>query len=158
MPTLLQQLTPFTCGLACIESLTTDLGCRITEAEILRSYKNELLSKLPNNEVFGATTPEDHQMILAKQGLKSELFHMITKKELHALFSSNVNCIVTCIISPAEIHTFRVLSFNGTDSVQLMDPDFLNNGVATTECSLDQLLAWNSHFVFVEQISPTPQE
>ncbi|MBL9185041.1 MAG: hypothetical protein JNN17_23040 [Verrucomicrobiaceae bacterium] len=158
MPTLLQQLTPFTCGLACIESLTTDLGCRITEAEILRRYKNELLSKLPQIEQFGATTPEDHQLILSKQGLKSDLLHLITKKELHALFSSNVNCIVTSVITPAEIHTFRVLSFDGSNSVKLMDPGFFNNGVTIAECTLDQLLAWDSRFLFVEQISQAPQE
>ena len=66
---LVQQLTPFTCGLACIESVSFDLGHPITQAELLVRYKDELIGSAGEKiEQFGAqpeTTSNTFLTILA---------------------------------------------------------------------------------------------
>ncbi|HOG93423.1 MAG TPA: hypothetical protein PLE80_07610, partial [Opitutaceae bacterium] len=58
---LVQQLTPFTCGLACVESITTDAGRPITQAQLMVRFKGLLLQTIPNVGIFGAT----NQLVLA---------------------------------------------------------------------------------------------
>lgn len=153
--TLVQQLTPFTCSLACVESLTTDLGKRISETEILREFKAELRSQIVKVEQFGAASPELVDYILKSKGFVTKLAHQNSKDELLEFWSLFGGCIVTCIISPSEIHTYRIIEFRD-ESVELMDPGFFRVSAGSETCTIDQLLLWDSRFLFVS-IPPSVQ-
>lgn len=66
--TIVQQITPFTCGLACIESVCADFGRPKKQEDFLREFKNELIGDIKDIGVFGATSLDLMVHILQKQG------------------------------------------------------------------------------------------
>jgi hypothetical protein len=69
-PMSARQAIPFTCGLACVASLSEDFGRPITQAELLSRYIALLLRTVPNSEVFEATGPEVLSEILQDLGYR----------------------------------------------------------------------------------------
>jgi hypothetical protein len=70
---IVQQLTPFTCGLACIESVSFDLGRPITQAELLVRYKQELIGSTEKIEHFGAATGGHIEYFLNDLGFRTSV-------------------------------------------------------------------------------------
>lgn len=121
--TLVQQITPFTCGLACIESLTRDFGVGISQCEMLIKYKELLLSEAPKLEDFGSITFTGISTILEDRGLDGECHHSNTPHNIINALQTSKNGIIWAKVDEGQNHYFRFSDFlNG--QLFVMDPRF----------------------------------
>lgn len=147
--TLVQQLTPLTCGLACVESLSIDMGFPVTQAELLKRFKSELLFQLPETWRFGSTSQYLLVEILHQLGFGTELVKPEPLGHLAKRYKANDNSIVVCQCAPGAVHCFRVGRFLSTDLLEVMDPAFDAPSARIIELPLSQLVKWDSYHIFV---------
>jgi hypothetical protein len=136
--TFVQQITPFTCGLACIESLTTDLGVSITQSEILTRFKAVLLNGLPKHEIFGVSSPPLIAYIFRDLGLQATEETISDSDILRQRITSNPHCILTATVSPGNTHTFRCVGLD-SDKLVMMDPGFFNQSAVLIGVPLSEV-------------------
>jgi hypothetical protein len=67
---IVQQLTPFTCFLACLESFTTERGKPYTQCDLLTKYRQRLYNDVPDKGDFGASSDTLMEFIWTDLGYK----------------------------------------------------------------------------------------
>ena len=152
--TLVQQITPFTCGLACIESLTRDFNVGITQCEMLVKYKGLLLGEVSRLEDFGAITSLKVAEILEDRGLNGVLY---TSENLAGLIEALLNCPQGIIWHEIKMednknknHFFRLSDYNkNSNQVFVMNPQFDLPAAKTGWVDLSDFLSGNSHFLLL---------
>ncbi|MEY2466306.1 MAG: Peptidase family [Verrucomicrobiota bacterium] len=150
--TIVQQLTPFTCGLACIESVCADFGRPKKQEDLLREFKNELIADIKDIGVFGATSLGLMVHILQKQGftvqacedhrpeIQQEVFEKIdlTKRAI----------IITAHFNLDAWHSVRFAGMKKQDDVIfVVDPSFGTAGIS--EHSISNLIKWKYKFLMI---------
>ena len=148
--TLIQQITPFTCGLACIESLLFDLGQPITQADMLKKYKSLLKANITQIEHFGATTPDVMARILRDQNCLVELVQINSPTTLTERLVANSNCLMVATVSPGNTHCFRFIC-QDDQFFQLMDPGFNQPSATIHQISIVTVANWSPFCLFVQQ-------
>ena len=149
------QITPFTCGLACIESVATDLGISITQCDMLIKYKQELLADVPDYGDFGSTSPPLIQTIWRNLGLngawtrdhdiphvRNTVFANINPKQAVLIFSN---------LEKRAWHCTRFIQLNGAHCVDLMVPVFHQPAAATLTFSFQDLADWDFHYAVISR-------
>lgn len=124
--TPVQQLTPFTCGLACIESLARDLGVDVSQCSLLRDFKALLRKGVPKIEQFGATSGRDVAEILIALGFTVGLYTSKEKDAFRAVIRAlgRNQAFLAFITISGEHHTMRVGKMADDEHAVLMDPNF----------------------------------
>ena len=124
---LVQQLTPFTCGLACIESVAFDLGSPITQAEILRRYKNDLIGCASNIQLFGEIIGETLIYLLNDLGFKTAVYENCAHdqfRDVLANLSQKQAAIISMKLSKSAWHFVRWAGFQDDNRLLVMNPAF----------------------------------
>ncbi|MEX2580867.1 MAG: hypothetical protein WD342_17540 [Verrucomicrobiales bacterium] len=150
---LVTQLTPFTCGLACIESVCSDFDIAKTEADLLREFKNELLNGVSDYGNFGATHEGLVDLILQKLGFATNHRKDHRPEVLNEIFDK-LDLTKTAILINANFnlnshHCVRFAGIKEDDVLFVMDPSF--NGSSIQEYSLANLIAWDYSFIIIER-------
>lgn len=147
-----QQITPFTCGLACIESVSFDMGKPITQCEMLKIYKDLLLISCPKREEFGSANTITLLRILNDIGFKTcrhkdhnpkagyEVLSKLTDKQT-AIICANFN-------NKAD-HCMRWVENKNQNIAFLMNPSFDLLSAKTEEISFDDLIKWSFEFIVI---------
>ena len=149
--TLVQQITPFTCGLACIESVCIDLGRPKKQEDLLRDFKSELIADTNDIGNFGAASFELMSHILQKQGftvqkckdhrseIQQELFEKIDLTKQAIIIAANFNLNAW--------HSVRFAGMKQDDTLFAVEPSFAKSGIA--EYSISNLIKWDYSFLVI---------
>jgi hypothetical protein len=139
---LVQQLTPFTCGLACIESVSFDLGQPITQAELLVRYKDNLIGSAQKIEHFGAATGETVEFLLNDLGFTTSVFKEhrrdVVRATLSAL-SSKQAALISHRLNNSTWHFVRWAGFQDEETLLAMNP----SSAAVLPYSFADLVDWD---------------
>jgi hypothetical protein len=149
---LVQQLTPLTCGLACVESVSFDLGSPITQAEILRDYKDVLIGCANKSEHFGEINGETLVYLLNDLGFTTSVDedrgHDHVRDALLSL-SEKQAAIISVHLNNSTWHFFRWAGFQGDHSLVVMNPAFSLPKATLEVYPLDDLIKWEFSFVVI---------
>ena len=150
---LVQQLTPLTCGLACVESVSFDLGSPITQAEILLRYKDELIGCANNKlEHFGQISGEHLEHLLNDLGFRTSVDedrgHDHVWDALLSL-SEKQAAIISAHVNSSTWHFFRWAGFQGDHSLVVMNPAFSLPKATLETYSFDDFVKWKFSFVVI---------
>ncbi len=146
---LVQQLTPFTCGLACVESITTDAGRPITQAQLMVRFKGLLLQTIPNVGIFGATNQLVLAAILQDLGFqvfpgkdhRKDVMREALKKAKYALICAHHQL--------KDHHCWRFEMVVDDDHITAMNPGFFLPSPQVDTIAMDDLIKWDYSFVVV---------
>ena len=148
--TIVQQLTPFTCGLACIESVCADFGRDGRQEKLLRDFKGELLTDARKYEEFGSTSPDLECRILQQLGFTLLRCVRDHRPEIKQLIFEKVDLSKQAILMTANFHLqsrhcvrFAGVAANGNLSV--MEPSLVNKS-EIKEYSIEDLISWDYSF------------
>ena len=149
---LVQQLTPFTCGLACIESVSFDLGQPITQAELLVRYKQELIGSAGKIEHFGAASGGHIEYFLNDLGFRTsahkDFRHDVVRATLNAL-SDTQAALISGHFYHAGWHFVRWAEFQDDDTMLAMNPAFSLPAATVMPFSLADLVEWDFTMLLV---------
>jgi hypothetical protein len=148
---LVQQITPFTCGLACIESFTTDEGKAISQSALLTRYKGLLLQTIPKTEVFGATNPLVLAYILQDLGFRIFSGKDHRKDVVREQLKRSKNALLCANHQLQAWHCWRFESVVDDDSVSAMNPGFFLPTAKIETLTIDDLIKWDYSFILVSQ-------
>lgn len=146
---LVQQITPFTCGLACVESLTTDAGKPITQAELLVKYKCLLQQTIPKIEIFGSTNPLVLAAILENLGCKVFSGKDHRKDVVREELKKNNDALIFANYELKAWHCWRFEKVLDDDHISAMNPSFFSPKAQIETLSFDDLIKWDYSFVIV---------
>ena len=149
---LVQQLTPFTCGLACVESVSFDLGKPITQAELLVRYKDVLIGSAQKIEHFGAATGETIEYLLNDLGFKTSIhkdhrLNVVTDM-LNGL-SENQAVLISAHFNHSTWHIVRWAGFQDQQTLLAMNPSFSLPGATIMPYPFADLVDWDSTLLLV---------
>jgi hypothetical protein len=144
---LVQQLTPLTCGLACVESVSFDLGSPITQAEILRRYKDLLIGCANNKlEHFGQISGQHLEHLLNDLGFRTSVDqdrgHDHVRDALLSL-SEKQAAIISIHFNNSIWHFVRWVGFQDDHSLVVMNPAFSLPRATLEVYSLDDFVKWD---------------
>ncbi len=149
---LVGQLTPFTCGLACIESVSFDLGKPITQAELLVRYKDNLIGSAERIEHFGEANGETVEFLLNDLGFRTSVQkeHQVevARATLDAL-SENQAALISGRFHNSGWHFVRWAGFQDKDTLLLMNPSFSLPCAKIEPYSFADLVAWDFTMLLV---------
>ena len=149
---IVQQLTPFTCGLACIESVSFDLGRPITQAELLVRYKQELIGAAGKIERFGAATGEVIESFLIDLGFRTSVHKdhrfEVVRDTLNAL-SPKEAALISGHFYHSGWHFVRWAGFQDEQTVLAMNPAFSLPAAVVMPFSFKDLVAWEFTLLLV---------
>ena len=149
---IVDQLTPFTCGLTCLESLTSDFPPAITQAEMLVRYQALLIRDTPDIGNFGATTPAAIKKICDDLGFKGDWVKDHRKEVVREqLFKRVKNTESVFICSNYEKNGWHCIRFAGLkddDTVFAMVPEFGSHS-RIREVSIQNLIDWDYSFALL---------
>jgi hypothetical protein len=150
--TIVHQITPFTCGLACIESVCADFGRSKRQEDFLREFKNELIADIKDIGVFGATSLGLMTHILQKQGftvvhwkdhrpeIQQEIFEKVDLAKQAILITAHFNLDAW--------HSVRFAGMKKQDDVVFaVDPSF--GGAGIFEYSIANFIKWKYEFLVI---------
>lgn len=145
------QLTPFTCGLACIESVCFDFGINKKQEDFLRDFKGELLSGITEVGHFGCTNPRMIEYILRRIGLSVQSWKD-HRPEIQSEIFERIDPIQNPVIISAhfELNYHHVVRFNGINSdgkILVMNPTF--SGATIDKYQLSDLIKWDYEFLLI---------
>lgn len=150
--TLTHQITPFTCGLACIESIAHDLGKPITQCEILKKYKKELIAGCGRIEQFGAVPDHVLEDILQREGFATSP-HKDHRKDLVKKLFDNLTqkqaVLITALFAGHAWHSVRWAGNKNDNTFFVMDPNFGNPQPVISEYDIDLFIQWDFSFIVV---------
>lgn len=149
--TIVPQLTPFTCGLACIESVCTDLGRPKRQEDFLREFKSELIADISRIEHFGATSNELMRRILERQGFTVQQWKdhrpEIQQEQFETLDLAKRAILITAHFNLNSWHSVRFAGMKQDDTLFAMEPSFAKSGIA--EYSISNLIKWDYSFFII---------
>ncbi len=149
---LVQQLTPFTCGLACIESVSFELGKPITQAELLVQYKDILIGSAEKLEHFGAAKGETIEFLFNDMGFTTSVHkdHRadVVRATLDAL-SQNQAALISGDFQHSGWHFVRWAAFQDDQTLLLMNPSFSLPCAAVMPYSFTDLVDWDFTLLLV---------
>ena len=150
---LVQQLTPFTCTLACIESIVTDLGTPISQCELLKKYKDCLIGSAAKIEQFGAANGDTIIYILNDLGFRAshhQDFRLdLVRSTLRALDHRNHAVMISANFNLTGWHSVRWNSFDDQDRIVAMNPSFSAPRAQMDLYKFDDLVLWDFSFLIV---------
>ena len=149
--TIVQQLTPYTCGLACIESICADFGRDGRQEKLLRDFKNELLAGARKYEEFGSTSPQMECHFLTQLGFTLERCVRDHRPEVQQETFEKIDLATQAILISANFHlqSRHCVRFAGmkdtTDTMLVMEPSLINQS-KIAEYSIADLIKWDYSF------------
>src|SRR5262249_13132636 len=142
----------FTCGLACIESVSVDLGHPITQAELMVRYKQELIASAGKLEHFGAATGEVIQYFLNDLGFHTSIHKdhrfEVVRQTLNAL-SPKEAVLISGHFYHSGWHFVRWAGFEGEQTVLAMNPAFSLPAATVMPFSFKDLVDWDFTLLLV---------
>jgi hypothetical protein len=144
-------LTPFTCGLACVESICFDFGLEKRQEDFLRDYKSLLLG-IGKIEHFGSTNPFILKTIIKSLGFDCH-YTESPPSDSRKKFFDNFDHSKSAIIIFAHIqqkfhHTFRFSNMTEKEELKLLDPNFVD-GPKSSNYSFQTMENWNYSLLYV---------
>ena len=152
---IVDQLTPFTCGLACIESLTTDFNVPITQAQLLVKYKKQLIADVRDYGDFGATSTNLLRVIWEeltftgywqKDHQKDAVRELVFKK-----LQINQSIFLVADYQKNGTHCMRYAGLKDDDTIFAMVPAFGLLPTTVEELSFQNLIAWDYSFAVISK-------
>ena len=149
--TIVQQITPFTCGLACIESVCADFGRPKRQEDFLREFKAELIADITKIEHFGATSNVLMRHILQRQGF-TVAHHKDHRPEVQQEQFEKIDLAKQAILITAHFnlngwHSVRFAGMKQDDTLFAMEPSFAKSEIA--EYSISNLIKWDYSFFVI---------
>jgi hypothetical protein len=149
---LVQQLTPFTCGLACVESASFDLGKPITQAELLVRYKDVLIGSSQKIEQFGAATGETIDYLLNDLGFTTFIHkdHRldVVRDTLNRL-SERQAALISGHFNQSTWHFVRWAGFQDEQTLLAMNPSFSLPRATIMPYAFTDLVNWDFTLLLV---------
>ena len=150
--TIVQQLTPFTCGLACIESVCVDLGRPKKQEDFLREFKNELIADIKDIGVFGATSLDLITLILQRQGFTVQRWKDHRPEIQQEVFEKvDLTKQAMIIVAHFNLDAWHSVRFAGMkkqdDVIFAVEPSFGGSGIV--EYSILNLIKWKYEFLII---------
>jgi len=150
---LVTQLTPFTCGLACVESVCADFGVLKRQEDMLRDFRGELLKGIVKIEHFGCINPTLMTHILIQYGFSVQACRD-HRPEIQQEIFEKVDPATTAIIISAHFklnshHSVRFGGMEDGDTLFAMNPTF--NGAKIDKYSISKLITWDYEFLVIER-------
>jgi hypothetical protein len=127
---LVQQISPYTCALACLESFLKDIGRAETQQSMLQDVKIKVFlneATLYDTKIYGAVTPSIFENILCELNIKmTKLTLQDVSKHLSALDSkSAIFLLGKGAWSKNDSHAVRILNFEQSKFI-VFDPSANN--------------------------------
>lgn len=118
------QITPFTCGLACLEGVLADLGLADTQETMLVTYKSTLLYGITGHD-FGTLNRVNVRLLAAKLGVKVQIWKDHDPASVAARFAAptNVKGAIIGFTREGVNHMAKVESCEN-HVVTVSEPDF----------------------------------
>jgi hypothetical protein len=153
---LVNQITPFTCGLACIESVTHDLGFVANQGHCLARFKKLLINSVSDIGDFGATNTPTIALILTELGYKAAPIRDFRIPEIpngyfKPLDHSNQAIIIQCRYQDTAWHAMRYTGMKDDDTIFAMVPSFGRDDAFIEEIPFRKLVDWDYSFVFIQK-------
>jgi hypothetical protein len=152
---IVDQLTPFTCDLACIESLTTDFKMPITQAQLLVRYKKQLIADVRDYGDFGATSTGLLKVIWEDLGFTGSWFRDHRQAEVReAVFKPlqmHQSIFLVADYQKNGRHCMRYAGLKDDDTVYAMVPAFGLKPSFVEELSFQNLIAWDYSFAVISK-------
>jgi hypothetical protein len=149
---LVQQLTPFTCGLACIESVSFDLGKPITQSELMVRYKDVLIGSAPNIEHFGSANGETVEFLLNDLGFVTSIrrdHDPVSIKDTLNCLTQNQAALISAHFDNSTWHFVRWAGFEDEGNVLVMNPSFRLPRAMVMPYEFTRLIAWDFTLLLV---------
>jgi hypothetical protein len=150
---IVDALTPFTCGLACIESLTRDFNVLITQAESLVKYKKQLLADVRDYGDFGSTSDGLLRSIWEDLGFRGHWQKDHRKAEVRELVfktvQANQSIFIMSDYRKNGWHCVRFAGVKDDDTIFAMVPVFGLVPSSVEEISIQNLIDWNYSFAVI---------
>ena len=149
---LVQQITPFTCGLACIESFTTDASKPITQTELLVRYKALLLQVVsPEIGHFGAANNPVLAVILQDLGYKVFFGKDHRKDLMREEFKKQAGVLICANYNLQAGHCWLLEKVVDDDYITALNPNFFLPAAQIDKLSFDDLIKWDYSFIMVSK-------
>lgn len=149
--TIVQQITPFTCGLACIESVCADLRKPKKQEDLLREFKNELIADIADIRNFGATSLNLMFQILQKQGFTVQKWKdhrpEIQQEQFEKIDLTKQAIIIVAHFNLDSWHSVRFAGMKQDDTFFAVEPSFNQAGIV--EYSIFNLIKWDYSFLTI---------
>ena len=150
---IVNQLTSFTCGLACIESLSADFNAPITQCEMLIKYKERLIKDVPDFGDFGAARPALLEFIWQDLGFtgswqKNNHDKTNVKESVFKTLKVNQSILIFCNFNKNSWHCIRFSCLKNDDTISAMIPLFLEPS-RIDDVSLQNLIDWEFYYAII---------
>ena len=150
---LVDQLTPFTCGLACIESLTTDFQFPATQAQLLVRYKNELIADVRDCGDFGSTSLRLLTKIWVDLGFSGDWQKdhrkVEVREQIFRKLQANQSVFIICNYQRNGFHCVRYAGLKDDETIFAMVPAFGVVPSNVQEVSIQNLIDWDYSFALI---------
>ena len=126
---LVRQITPYTCSLACLESVYKQHGHTTTQQSLLNDYPDLCFVGriLDGRDISGALDPDEFEALCRELGLQPLRFTELVVENIEALRNLNDNQVAIFYSAkfddnPAQRHYFRFLEIDQSDWFCFMNP------------------------------------
>jgi len=141
------QLTPFTCGLACIESVATDFNIQTSQAKLLVDYKHQLLADARKLGDFGSASPTMMTVIWQALGIKGQWLqdHNVPDFRQNVLATLNHNREAILFFADFQKngwHCIRFEALDGQNGIKVMVPVFQHATALPMTITGQDLVDW----------------
>ena len=147
------QLTPFTCGLACIESVSVDFGQPISQPQMLIRYKRALIAEATDGKNFGATSNQLMQQIWQDLGFKGEWKrnHHITEIRENVLgkLQPKQAILISSFFQRTAFHCCRYFGMKDNDTIFALVPLFYEEQPRMMDIALSALVEWDFEYALI---------
>jgi hypothetical protein len=150
---IVQQITPWTCSLACIESICFDLGIKnASQQELIESFGDILMKNCQGRqEHLGIASPATVRFILKQLGFSvvdKKCHPQINVPILQAIDLSQEVSLVQGNIEKEGNHCTRFAGLEGENVVRLMNPKI--EGADICKYTIEELNAWTGGWCSVD--------
>lgn len=138
------QITPYACGLACLESIFDDFGIGISQAEMMIRFKNELLQGLRSRESFGSVNLVNVQYLVGRLGIKFKAWKDHDKLSMGARLTTigKQEGVIVGMTINGQHHMAKAEKPIG-ETLPVVEPSFDLDQPKSETYSFDQLISFD---------------
>lgn len=155
------QITPFTCGLACLEGISHELGAPITQAQLLIRFRKPLydhvISSEPGIGIFGSAKNGLLQYIWGKLGFDGTWLPgpapAIFRDQILKPLKTTERVLISCHYENNQYHTFRYAGIVNESSIHTIFPSFgeFYQDATDVPVSFQHLVDWNYSYAVLSR-------
>lgn len=151
----INQITPFTCGLACIESVATDAGFPISQTQMLIKYKDWLIADASEGKSFGATSLSMMKKIWGDLGFYGEWIknHNVedVRDNVFKKLQPKQGILISSNFQKTAMHCIRYFGLKDEDTIFAIVPVFNQPYPLQMGISLRSLVEWDFEYAVISR-------